>query len=144
MALNIRFRLNNPQVVSETVDGEAIIVNLDSGTYYSIKGDGILIWNAITDGATVAELVDAVVGQTQADADAVRDALDAFSDALAAQGLIVARSEGGATPSLDFSDAGAGLAQPSFESYSDMQDLILLDPVHEVDEAGWPHVQAGT
>jgi hypothetical protein len=144
MALDIRFRLNNPQVVSETVDGEAIIVNLDSGTYYSIKGDGILIWNAITEGATVAELVDAVVGQTQADADSVRSALDAFSDALAAQGLIVARADGGAAPSLDFSGAGSGLAQPSFESYSDMQDLILLDPVHEVDEAGWPHVQAGT
>jgi hypothetical protein len=21
-----------------------------------------------------------------------------------------------------------------------MQDIILLDPVHEVDERGWPHV----
>ena len=23
--------------------------------------------------------------------------------------------------------------------YTDMQELLLLDPVHEVDEAGWPN-----
>jgi hypothetical protein len=23
--------------------------------------------------------------------------------------------------------------------YSDMEDLIMLDPIHEVDESGWPH-----
>jgi len=28
------------------------------------------------------------------------------------------------------------------EKYTDMQDLVLLDPVHEVDERGWPHVQS--
>ena len=24
------------------------------------------------------------------------------------------------------------------EKYDDMQELLLLDPIHEVDEAGWP------
>jgi hypothetical protein len=29
--------------------------------------------------------------------------------------------------------------QPVLEVYTDMQDLLLLDPIHEVDEeAGWP------
>lgn len=27
---------------------------------------------------------------------------------------------------------------PALESYTDMQDLLLLDPIHEVDEMGWP------
>ncbi len=27
---------------------------------------------------------------------------------------------------------------PVLESYSDMQDLLLLDPIHDVDDAGWP------
>ena len=31
---------------------------------------------------------------------------------------------------------------PTLEKYTDMQDLVLLDPVHEVDERGWPHAQA--
>ncbi len=28
---------------------------------------------------------------------------------------------------------------PVLESFTDMQDLILLDPIHEVDAAGWPN-----
>ncbi|HEY9704008.1 MAG TPA: PqqD family protein, partial [Allocoleopsis sp.] len=30
-------------------------------------------------------------------------------------------------------------AQPLLEKYTDMQDLLLLDPIHEVDEIGWPN-----
>ena len=25
-----------------------------------------------------------------------------------------------------------------FERFTDMQDLLLLDPIHDVDETGWP------
>jgi hypothetical protein len=31
---------------------------------------------------------------------------------------------------------------PRFEKHTDMQDLILLDPVHEVADTGWPHAKA--
>ncbi len=27
---------------------------------------------------------------------------------------------------------------PVLDVYSDMQDLLLLDPIHDVDETGWP------
>lgn len=27
---------------------------------------------------------------------------------------------------------------PSLNKYSDMQELLLLDPIHDVDDAGWP------
>ena len=33
----------------------------------------------------------------------------------------------------------ARFEKPVLQKYSDMQDLLLLDPIHEVDEAGWPH-----
>ena len=29
---------------------------------------------------------------------------------------------------------------PSLEKYSDLQDLLLIDPIHEADESGWPSV----
>lgn len=143
MAECLRFRLNSPHVVSETVDGEAIIVNLDAGTYYSIKGDAILLWNAIIGGTAAEELVAAVAQQTGEVPDKVAGPVVGFYESLAAEGLIVERDAQGEAPSVvDLSAGGAGLLDPSFEAYSDMQDLILLDPVHEVDERGWPHVEA--
>jgi len=42
-----RFRVNSPTVVSETVDGEVIMIHLDTGNYYSLRSTGSLIWDAI-------------------------------------------------------------------------------------------------
>jgi len=83
------YRLNGPQVVSETVDDETIVVNLDTGTYYSIKGDGMLLWNAFIDGASLAEIAGAVAEQTGASSELVERSLAAFSTKLLAEGLIV-------------------------------------------------------
>jgi hypothetical protein len=49
------------------------------------------------------------------------------------------------------STAGAGLpsgqvpfAVPVLQAYTDMQEFMLVDPLHDVDEvAGWPHARAG-
>ena len=30
---------------------------------------------------------------------------------------------------------------PALEKYTDMQDFLLVDPIHEVSDAGWPHTQ---
>jgi hypothetical protein len=142
MADRPRFRLNSPQAVGETVDGEAIVVNLGTGTYYSIKGDSLAVWEAIAAGATVDEVAEIgaeLIGESR---DAVAEAIDGFCTALAAEGLIIEREPNGAEPpAVDLSGSGRGLLEPSFETYADMQDLILLDPVHEVDERGWPHPQ---
>jgi hypothetical protein len=45
----------------------------------------------------------------------------------------VARAE--ATPR----PPGGPLPALSFEKHTDMQELVRLDPVHEVGEAGWPY-----
>ena len=29
--------------------------------------------------------------------------------------------------------------EPRLDKYTDMQELLLLDPIHEVDERGWPN-----
>ena len=122
-----RFRLNSPRVVSEAVDGEAIIVNLDSGTYYSIKGDGILVWDAFVAGASVDEIAAAVCDQTGASGDTVQPTLVTFVQSLADRGPSIVPLEGeGEAVVVDVSGGGPGLLSPTLESFSDMQDLIYL------------------
>lgn len=143
-----RYRLNTPHVVAEAIEAddpvqsEAIIVNLDSGTYYSITGAGILLWSAIVAGASLDELADAVAAASGESGEAAARAVAGFRDVLVENALIVERSDPPASPAaLDLSRGGAGLMAPKVAFYTDMQDLILLDPVHEVDDQGWPHVQ---
>lgn len=139
------FRMNDPQVVAETIDGEAVVVNLATGTYYSITGDSVALWDALVAGASVEEIADAVAQATGSPAEEALSAVEGFCRSLEAEGLIVERVDGVVSPLevalAALAGGGAGLLKPGFETYSDMQDLVLLDPVHEVDERGWPNVQ---
>ena len=138
-----RFVLNSPLVVADTVDGEAIVVHLGTGTYYSFLGDSMLLWNAVAAGAGSERIAAEVAAASGTTADAAQKAVDEFCSSLLAEGLIVEPAgEADPEPDVDLSAGGEGLVAPSFESHTDMQDLVLLDPVHEVDERGWPHAQS--
>ena len=67
-----------------------------------------------------------------------------LEDFLAAE-LVVAEGNGTGTVA-PASAQGVGervpFVPPSFTTFTDMQDIILLDPVHEVDTRGWPHASA--
>jgi hypothetical protein len=40
--------------------------------------------------------------------------------------------------------AESAFVAPTLNTYTDLQDFLLADPLHDVDEqAGWPHVNAG-
>ncbi len=44
---NERFRVNPAKVVHETIEGEAILIHLDNGFYYSLDGAGAEIWELL-------------------------------------------------------------------------------------------------
>src|SRR4029077_555308 len=46
----VRYRVNSPQVISETVGGETIIVNLASGHYFSLQGTAVDVWQGLERG----------------------------------------------------------------------------------------------
>ena len=138
----VRIRVNAPQVIHESIDGEVIIINLSSGNYYSTKGSGAEVWGVIekSPGLTSRELVDALVLRFQDAPTDIEAPVVAFLADLRAEGLVVEAGEDATSP---VEPAGAnGSAQafvaPVLEKFTDMQDLVLLDPVHEVDATGWP------
>ena len=55
------YRVNSPTVAAETVDGEVLMINLESGSYYSLRDTGAAIWDGIERGAatqTIAAICD--------------------------------------------------------------------------------------
>src|SRR6185436_21186201 len=65
---NQRFRVNTPMVTHETIDGEAVIINLDSGNYYSLVDAGSLIWALVDRGASANEVQDLLQQSYQGEA----------------------------------------------------------------------------
>lgn len=119
---------NRPDVIDETFDGEAVLVNLQSGCYFALSPAATLLWNLVLDGRSATALAASV------DADAA--VVERFVAELLEEGLLV---EGGA-------DAGAATeaiaipGEPTFQKFTDMQDLMALDPIHDIDldADGWP------
>jgi hypothetical protein len=133
----MRITVNAPHVVGEIIDGEAVVVNLRDGAYYSMTGVGATIWAFVEQGATADQIVESLSGQYPEEAGVVRGAVDSFLSRLAGEDLI--REEPGTAPELGEASAnGEPFADPVFEKFEDLKDLLLIDPIHEVDETGWP------
>jgi hypothetical protein len=132
----LRFRLNEPDVTFEAFEGETLVIHLGTGNYYSLRGSAPVVWPWLAAGYTAAEIVAAVGAGGGADFPA---ALERFIASLREEQLIAERAETPALPALSGATTAEPLAAPVLECYRDMQDLLLLDPIHEVDVAGWPN-----
>ncbi|HKT82315.1 MAG TPA: PqqD family protein [Solirubrobacterales bacterium] len=132
-----RFRIS-PEIVHETVDGEVIAIDLDNGSYYSLAGGGPLIWVLLAEGASEAELRDALAARF-GELEAIAGDVSALLRQLQENGLIVEHESNGNNAALaEKAASGEAYEAPRFERYTDMKDYFLLDPIHEVDNAGWP------
>jgi hypothetical protein len=139
-----RFRIG-PEIVHEAVDGEVIAIDLGNGSYYSLAGSGPVAWGLLGRGATEAEIKATLAGEFQADEGEISAAVAALLPQLEENGLIV-RTEEAQNGSPPAAVAGDGerppFEVPRLERYTDMKDYFLLDPIHEVDTAGWPRPAA--
>jgi hypothetical protein len=142
-----RFRVNRPKIVSETIDDEVIILNLDRGHYFSLRQSGAEIWHSLDHGASADEIIAHMTGRYIGDGRDIGSAVLRLISECQAEELIVPL---GAPTSVG--DQGAPRSAPTeprtdfiapeLTKFTDMEDLLLLDPIHEVDETGWPHQQA--
>ena len=141
--------MNSPHVISETVGGETIIVNLASGHYFSLQGTAPDVWNGIDRGDAAESIVHELEQRYEAPAgDDISAAVKKLLDDFVAAELVVADGDEtdsvtNTPPSSQNGGDRIPFVPPSFTTFTDMQDIILLDPVHEVDTRGWPHASAG-
>lgn len=134
-----RFRVNAPSVVAEEVEGEVIAINLATGAYYSMQGWSAWAWSALAAGVPVDDVA-AKVPEANVVAGFLTDLLDERLLAPVGDDTVAPDSEA-SIPSPPV-DAFEGLL---VERHTDMADLILLDPVHDVDpDKGWPRIADDT
>ncbi len=138
-----RLKVNPSQVVHETIDGETILIHLGTGTYYSLDGVAGEVWTAVLEELSGAEIVAGALAAYDADAALVEDTVAGFVQELIREGLVAEEdSQDGTRDVGTFSPAGA-FSPPVLHKYTDMQEFMLVDPIHDVEAAaGWPHVKA--
>lgn len=138
------YRINTPHVIAETMGGETIIVHLASGCYFNLAGPGADIWDGLAAGESEAQVAQRLERLYEASPDELRAAVDQLVGQLTGEELIVPDPDAAPAPDATPSTTGDRLpfVAPALGKFTDMQDIILLDPVHEVDARGWPYEQA--
>jgi hypothetical protein len=125
-----RLQPNAEEVAAKVIDGEAIMINLSNGIYYSMDGVGGLVWSLIVEQHSLDEIATAVGQQYAVSPREARQDVQRLASELLDERLVVVATSG--TPrqvelppqpngSLDYES-------PQLNRYTDMGDLLALDP----------------
>ena len=132
------YKLNDEKMFYDMAEGQAIVINFTSGMYYGTSSLGSAVLDALLSGASVNAALNAVKALPGRPED--NDAqMDAFIKALFDKEVIVEiDGEGNDTVNIDASALNDGFVL-TVDEFTEVQDLIMADPVHDVDvEQGWP------
>ena len=136
----MRYLIDRKSVTYDRNENDVIVINLETGSYYSGSGPTADLWTLISQGASSAEAARKLASAYSCDENTVLKDVDKCVEALLERGLI--KPVGADVPTaaelvLPPADRKTWAA-PSFEEYTDMWDLIKLDPIHDTGELGWP------
>jgi hypothetical protein len=125
-----RLAPNVKELAAKVMDGEAIIINLANGIYYSMDQVGGLIWGLISAGRSLEEISSQICRTYDVGADRALADLEQVAKELLQENLVVIADATETAPP----DAGAErpvklpYEPPALNKYRDMADLLALDP----------------
>jgi hypothetical protein len=132
----------SPWVTDERIDDVVMAIHLETGAYYVLEGTAADCWTCMASGADVGEVVDVLAARYEVDPDTAREDATAFVTSLVDEGLLTSSHDGAADVDGDLSSLADGSGRPytapALHRYDDLDDLLAIDPIHEVDDAGWP------
>jgi hypothetical protein len=121
------------------MDGEAIIINLSNGTYYSSDGIGGLMWECIEKNFSLKEMIALIVSMTKASQDAVeKDTMNFINDLISHNIISVSQNRAPAAEAKETISFQEEYRAPVLVVYDDMADLLALDPpMPDITSAPW-------
>jgi len=133
-------RFNHDSFAYEIFDREVIVLNMIDGTYYAFGGSTPQFWEDLVSGRSIDRIIAALEDRGSTALSDVRSSVSSFVGALMEEQILLFQDvDTGALLRLNQSALIAPFAPPTIEKHVDMQDLLTLDPIHDVEpEKGWP------
>ena len=78
----------SPNAAHQTVGEEAILIDLNSGTYYSLNDTGTMFWELIDGQRTIADCAAHIAGEYDVEAEVVAGDLLELAAEFKAEGLV--------------------------------------------------------
>lgn len=138
--LDERYTVNAAKVACQVFDGEAIVIHFERGHYFSAVGSGATLLALLCGGSSMAELRAELVRRFALEPEHAARSVAQFWEQLSAAEVIVPTSVQQAEPSASMAEVASAspFQEPQLVEYTDLEDLLVLDPIHEVMLSAWP------
>ena len=137
--LRSEFTINTSSVVFERLNGEVIIISNQNGKYYSLGYTASDIWYLIQTSVSSSLWLKTLADNYQETPDSAEDEVKKFLDDLLSENLIKSSEAAFGELQLLPEDTPRGKwSCPELLIFDDLQDLLLVDPIHDTGEEGWP------
>ena len=137
----VRYQLRSSDVTGKVIDGEAIIMNLATGAYYSMDGAGAALWELLELGCSGAEAVRALAERYDVSPEVIARDVNAVIEDLIAEELVAVSGDRAAPTVIPVVAAGDAYVPPALQKFTDMAHLLALDPpMPGLDESAWGDV----
>jgi Coenzyme PQQ synthesis protein D (PqqD) len=124
------FLSRSEEVAAKVIDGEAIIINLANGVYYSMDKVGAFVWDLLQAGHTLENVIAAVAGHYDVSREQAESNVQELVQELVEENLVVSSENGNPAAAEAISEQPDKLPYelPKLNIYRDMGDLLALDP----------------
>jgi hypothetical protein len=128
--LDRRWQPNDREVSAKVIDGEAIIIRLSDGIYYSMDGAGAVVWALIEDRRSSADIAATLAATFDVSREQTEQDVVGLLQELRTERLIVESVDGVSPPAASPVDVDgrAPYVPPALHIYRDMGQLLALDP----------------
>jgi hypothetical protein len=145
LTLQARFRPNEKEVAAKVLDGEAIIINLSNGIYYSMDKVGGFLWAMVAEGHSLEEILAAIVARYDVSLEQARADIERLAAELLQENVVLASDH--APPPREHPEPRQKVAYewPQLNIYRDLGDLLALDPpMPGLEEIPWKEPAEGS
>jgi hypothetical protein len=143
MNTSTAYQIDKTRIIFEQFEDETVLIDTQGGYYYSLSPSGTEILHLLESGCPVEDLAPALFGESAEESQPQPIVAD-FVQQLISEGVIVERaSDYSQLPPIEkrppLYPQGHSFAPPKIERFDEVRDLLLIDPIHQVDqEYGWP------
>ena len=130
LTLRTSLHLNDEEVAAKVLDGEAIMINLSNGNYYSMDKVGGFLWELVEEKRTLGYMVAALQSRYDVSAEQAQADVEQLAAELVRENLVKLSGDGAPLREnqLEASQQKLPYEPPTLNAYRDMADLLALDP----------------
>lgn len=123
--MNTTYAIRVEGTSSQVVDGELLVINLDTSFYYGLNRTATAVWSSLGSPLSASALTEVLAGSFEADPETIGGDVERLLADLVEEGLVIETEAVAHVPSSTTEVPGGEWESPTLERYERLDQLIL-------------------